>query len=144
MNQTLFIGIGNSARQDDGLGWAFVEQIEECFPEVDVQYKFQLNIEDAELISKYDKVYFVDAFRGNLTSGFFCQICQPLPSAEFSTHLLSPASVLYLCQELYQKIPQAWVIGIKGYTWELEEGLSPDASLNLSIAGDWLKDEFYS
>ena len=137
-DKTLLIGIGNSARQDDGLGWAFVEKVEqEGLYMGDCLYRFQLNLEDAELISRYDQVIFVDAHKGEVNNGFSCSRCLPNAGADFSTHQLSPESVLYLCQQLYEQQPRVWVLGIQGYQWELREGLSVKGQENLRRALTW-------
>ena len=61
----LLIGIGNCSRRDDGLGWAFLDKLKKKMPTgVELIYKYQLNIEDAEMISKTDTVIFIDAFSG--------------------------------------------------------------------------------
>ncbi|MHA6247583.1 hydrogenase maturation protease [Pontibacter sp. CAU 1760] len=136
----LLIGIGNSARQDDGLGWAFLEKVEsEGIFKGDVQYKFQLNIEDAELISQYDTVIFVDASKNELEAGFTYNPCFPSSNSEYSTHLLAPESALYVCQQLYRQQPHAWVLAIQGYEWELKEGLTNKALVNLEEAFAWFK-----
>ena len=57
----LIIGIGNSGRSDDGLGWLMLDTIENKFSNVDVLYRYQLQIEDAEILSHYPTVIFVDA-----------------------------------------------------------------------------------
>jgi hydrogenase maturation protease len=140
-DKTLLIGIGNSARQDDGLGWAFLEEVEKAGSfNGDVLYKFQLNLEDAEVLFAYKRVYFIDAMKGDLEGGYSLNRCVPEAGSGFSTHMLAPASTLYLCQELYSQVPEAWVIAIQGYEWELQEGLSPKAKLNLEHALTWFKD----
>ena len=62
LNNTLIIGIGNNTRQDDGLGWKFLAMLEEdVFSADNLICKYQLMVEDAELISGLDAVFFVDA-----------------------------------------------------------------------------------
>ncbi len=59
----LIYGIGNVGRQDDGLGWAFVDWLEargRC-PNAEIQRNYQLLLEDAELISTKKRVLFIDA-----------------------------------------------------------------------------------
>ncbi|VGO14536.1 hypothetical protein PDESU_03099 [Pontiella desulfatans] len=59
---TLVIGYGNPGRLDDGLGPAFAERIQGLgLSGVTVESNYQLNIEDAELVSRYDTVVFADA-----------------------------------------------------------------------------------
>lgn len=129
----LLMAIGNSGRQDDGLGWAFAERAADFFPGR-IEYRYQLQIEDADLIHAFEKVYFVDAYRGGGKKAFVIEPCRPEGKVGFSTHALPPEAVLYLCRELYGNAPQAWLISIKGYQWELAEGLSRAAWKNLARA----------
>ena len=46
--KTIILGIGNNGRQDDGLGWAFLDFLEEQNTTIDLEYRYQLQIEDAE------------------------------------------------------------------------------------------------
>ena len=56
-NKCIIFGIGNSGRQDDGLGWAFLDLLKKNeFEKASFEYKYQLQIEDAELICNYDTV----------------------------------------------------------------------------------------
>ena len=59
----LIYGIGNVGRQDDGLGWAFVDwlQSQGLCSNADMQRNYQLLLEDAELISNKERVLFIDA-----------------------------------------------------------------------------------
>ena len=132
---TLLIGIGNSGRQDDGLGWAFLEAIErQSVFHGQIQFRYQLQVEDAEMISHARQVIFVDAFRGELEGGFKWVPCVPSLSFEFSTHMLAPESVLCLCQKLYDHSPRAKLLLIQGACWELEIGLTDVAKVNLEQA----------
>ena len=57
--KTLLFGIGNSGRSDDGLGWEFLDKIKPNFPiDFDMEYRYQLQIEDAELAKQYQRVMF--------------------------------------------------------------------------------------
>ncbi len=145
MNETdkyncLIFGIGNSGRQDDGLGWAFLEALESnLFKNIHLEYRFQLQIEDAELISKYNKVIFVDAFKKELINGFKYETCQSSNTYSFSTHALVPETVLYLSENLYHRTPKAHILAIQGYEWELQNGLTSQATENLKNALSFLK-----
>ena len=59
--KTLLIGIGNYGRADDALGWKFIDEFSDRDDLYDFEYRYQLQIEDAELVTKYEKVIFVDA-----------------------------------------------------------------------------------
>jgi len=128
----LIIGIGNYSRRDDGLGWAFLDELQKKnIAGVELIYKYQLNIEDADLISNYSNVVFIDAFNGKLEKGFSFEKCVPANSFEFTTHALSPGVIVALCQNLYNSIPKAYILKIQGSEWELKDGLSKQSAENL-------------
>ena len=132
---TLLFGIGNSGRGDDGLGWAFVDQILEAPAFAGrAEYRYQLQVEDAALISRAARVVFVDSYNGELPGGFRWQPCEPSESFEFTTHVLPPRAILYYCQDLYGKTPPADVLMIQGTSWDLGAGLSPEAEERLQRA----------
>lgn len=132
---TLLIGIGNSARSDDGLGWAFLEAVEEEGRfKGGLAYRYQLQVEDADMIRSYETVIFVDALHTKAEDGFYWKPCLPVATFGFSTHALAPESVVALCQELYGEVPAAYTLGISGCDWELKEGLSQEALVNLQAA----------
>ncbi len=139
MKKILFYGYGNPGRQDDGLGIAFAEALEKFVREqkyqgISFDSNYQLNIEDADTIKKYDLVFFCDASREDI--GDFC-ITKVKPSdahVEFTMHAVSPAYVLDLCRKIFGKNPDTYLIHIKGYAWEFQQQLSNGAKANLRKA----------
>ncbi len=137
--QILIFGYGNPGRQDDGLGAAFIARMEEWLKvhpneHIHLDTNYQLNIEDAEQISTYDKVLFVDASLEPI-EGF--NITKVLPSeakVEFTMHAVSPAFVLDLCQKIFHRTPETYLLHIKGYEWEFIEQLTDEARANLDAA----------
>jgi len=139
---THLFAIGNSGRQDDGLGWAFGEALERAgFFKGQIHYRYQLQVEDAELVSKAGAVIFVDAFKGGLPGGFEWQPCGPAPEFHFSTHAISPGSILFLCETLYGTLPEAYCLLVQGEEWELEIGLTGPASSHLDKALRFFENE---
>jgi len=133
--RTLLIGIGNSSRGDDGLAWLFLNDVEKNDPgQFDLEYRYQLQVEDADLISEYDQVLFVDATEELIPEGFSLRKCESAGSFYFSSHLQSPEAVLYLSETLYPNAPNAFVLPITGYRWELGDMVSPEAMTNLDKA----------
>jgi len=132
-NKCIIFGIGNSGRQDDGLGWTFLDLLKKTeFEKASFEYKYQLQIEDAELIGKYDTVIFVDASKNDLINGYKFDTCKPSNKYSFSTHALVPETILYLSQHLYNHKPNAYILAIQGYEWELKNGLTKMAIENLN------------
>ncbi len=133
LDNILIIGIGNNTRQDDGLGWCFLENLEKKgYNEDNLLYKYQLMVEDAELIAEYETVIFVDACKTELKNGFEIERIYPAEQVAFSTHEVPPNQILNLCENIYNKKPKAFMIKIQGYVWDIEIGLSKKATENLT------------
>ena len=139
--KTIILGIGNNGRQDDGLGWAFLDFLEEQNTTIDLEYRYQLQIEDAELISNYDRVIFVDATKEETEEGFYLKPCEASEQYSFSTHALQPETIMFLTNKLYNHNPEASIFAIEGYDWELKIGLSENGTLNLDKAKKYFKDK---
>jgi len=145
--ETLLIGIGNSGRSDDGLGWAFLDRIQqEAAFDGRVEYRYQLQVEDAALINDAEHVIFVDSYRRELPNGFQLARCEPLREFAFTTHVLPPGAVLSLCQDLYKRVPRADALMIQGTCWDLRIGMSREAERRLENAlvffeNYWLQSE---
>lgn len=139
ISKILIYGYGNPGRQDDGLGAAFIADIEKWIAEQKVENialdtNYQLNIEDAYLISGYDKVIFVDATIEPIESFSFTKVIPSDAKVEFTMHAVSPAFVVDLCQKIFGNTPEVWLLHLKGYNWDFEEKLSEKAKENLSAA----------
>ncbi len=144
---TLFIyGYGNPGRQDDGLGNAFVEKMEQWTQEekissITFDSNYQLNIEDAEAISNKDLVIFVDASTEPIDDFCVTRVNPSEATVEFTTHAASASFILHLCNQLFNKYPECFLLHIKGYEWNFKEGLSFRAKANLVKAVDFLCDK---
>lgn len=139
-NGLLVIGIGNSGRRDDGLGWRFLDLLKEMPGfQGHIEYRYQLQIEDAELISHFDRVLFVDACKDDHQTGFTFNPLQKKYSSSFTSHAVPPAHILSLCSDLYDKNPKAYMLAISGYEWQLRLGLCDQAKNNLTKAFKFLK-----
>lgn len=151
--KTLLIGIGNPGRGDDGIGPALVERLAEAEPEsiregavvpaasgaADAVWKYQLNIEDAALVRDYERVVFADASAEDDPGAASLQPLGPESVITFTTHELPPGSVLALCQELYGRAPEAWLLAVGGSSWELGQDLSETARAGLNRAETLLR-----
>jgi hydrogenase maturation protease len=144
MKKALIYAFGNPGRQDDALGNELVEAIQlwiehEGVQNVDCDSNYQLNIEDAELISHYKTVFFVDASMAAIEDVSFDKVEPSDAKVEFSMHAVSPAFVVDLCTKMYSNCPEAYLIQIKGYKWEFMEPMTEEAYQNLQKAISLLK-----
>jgi len=135
---------------------------------VEAFWTYQLNIEDAATIGEYDRVIFADAAveetetgeatressddpelnsgkrsSPTLPPGAVLESLSPAASIAFTTHEMSPASVLALAEELYGRAPAGFLLQIRGAEWDFVEGLSPEGERSLAeaerILGEYLK-----
>ncbi|MBE9491610.1 MAG: hydrogenase maturation protease [Bacteroidetes bacterium] len=131
----LIYGYGNPGRQDDGLGNAFVELLEDWANKrklegFEFDSNYQLNIEDAAAIADKDLVIFVDASTEKIES-FILTPVDASTKVAFTTHAASPGYIIGLCKKLYNRIPPTYLLHIKGYEWDFKEGLTKKAKQNL-------------
>lgn len=141
--QILIYGYGNPGRQDDGLGIRLAERLEEWsalkgLDGISFENNYQLNIEDAEAISKQDLVIFADASEEEIEDFCFSKV-DGSGKLAFTTHAASPGYIVKLCNELFQKEPSVFLLHIKGYEWEFKEEISARALENLDRAIEYLK-----
>jgi hydrogenase maturation protease len=139
----LIYGYGNPGRQDDALGILVSEEIgnwveKNNIKNIDVDQNYQLNIEDAEKISHYDLVIFADA-SVNETQTFSYEPLKPDLKTDFTMHSVKPSFIVGLCQQIFGKNPQAYILQIRGYKWELVEKTTRKAKKNLYASVDFLK-----
>jgi hydrogenase maturation protease len=136
----LIYGIGNAGRQDDGLGWAFVDwlQAEGRCSNAEVQRSYQLLLEDAELISNKERVLFIDATKDASVASFTLERAAPRMDFSFTSHAISVPAIMATCQQCFQRLPMVHVLAIRGFEFELELGLTPAAQQNLDCATAYL------
>ncbi len=129
----LIYGIGNIGRQDDGLGWAFIDWLEgsALCQQAELVRHYQLQLEDVDLISHNSKVFFVDATRARDVEIFRLESVTPEMDFSFTSHAISIPSILAACELCFGHLPEVRLLTIRGYEWELQEGLSPGAKQNL-------------
>jgi hydrogenase maturation protease len=142
----LIYGYGNPGRQDDGLGAAFIKKMEAWisanpFTGINLDCNYQLNIEDAEVISGMDLVVFVDASQEEIEDFSFTRVDASSARVEFSMHAVSPAFVVDLCKKMFHDTPVTYLLHIKGVEWDFKEELSKTAEENLEKAFAFLTSE---
>jgi hydrogenase maturation protease len=146
VTRTLVLGWGNSGRRDDGLGPALAAAVGALeVPGVTVESGYQLQVEDAAEVARYERVLFVDADR-SADAPFRLRRLEPAgESPGFTSHSIPPGLVLRLSRELFGAAPEAWLMGIRGYDFdEFGEGLSAGATANLAAAVEFVREAIES
>ncbi|MFK5949843.1 MAG: hydrogenase maturation protease [Methylococcales bacterium] len=142
-SSSLIYGIGNIGRQDDGLGWAFVDWLEQekLCDNAELMRHYQLHLEDADLISHKKKILFVDATKSHDVESFAIEKLSPKMDFSFTSHAISIPSIMATCQQCFDCLPEVYLLTIKGYEWELQQGLTQHAQQNLTAVTEYLKRE---
>lgn len=139
----LIYGYGNPGRQDDGLGVFLAEEMDEWarkngFNHIRTETNYQLNIEDAAEIHNSDIVIFADASLAT-EEEYRMEKLLPSPKIEFTMHAVDPAFILYLCETIYGHMPEAYILHLKGFSYEMAEGLTPEGKKVLHSARNYLQ-----
>lgn len=127
----LVIGVGNPGRGDDGLGPALADVLEaDAVPGLTVETAYQLSLEHAAEVSAHRAVLFVDAAAAG-DEPFALRPLRADGAAGCSTHEMPPEAVLAVCELAFGRVPDAWLLGVRGYDFEPGEPLSAAARANL-------------
>jgi hydrogenase maturation protease len=133
------LGYGNPGRRDDGLGPAIAEELSRMgIPGVSAESDYQLSLEAAAELAEAEKAVFVDASLEG-PEPFQVRHLEPSANISFSTHAFGPESLLAVCEEAYRRAPEALLGGVRGYEFDIAEGLSPGAQANSRAALEFIK-----
>lgn len=132
----LIYGIGNVGRQDDGLGWALIDWLEETgrCARAELARCYQLQLEDADRISRKRRVLFVDATTAADVDDIRVEAVGPRMDLSFTSHAVSVPTIVATCECCFGRAPEVQLLTIKGYAWALKIGLTGYAARNLGKA----------
>lgn len=135
MTETLLLGVGNIYREDDGVGPKCVDLV--SFPGVGRLTVQELVPELAETILDYERVVFVDAS----LQGEAAELLPLLPrDTSFPlTHRMTCEGLLALTEAIYGRAPRAFLLSIRGVSFDHGETLSAQAAENMEKARDILE-----
>lgn len=131
----LVLAVGNPSRGDDALGPELAGRLEAAgIAGVEVITEFQLQIENALDLEGRERVVFVDAGTGT-PAPFELRRAQSSQEFLHTSHALSPEAVL----ATYAKVsaataPEAWVLCVRGESFELGAPLTAAAASHLESA----------
>ena len=138
----LIFGYGNPARGDDALGPRFVELIQPMRERVqfDTITDYQLQVEHALDLAHRQQVIFVDA---SVSAAAPFEFTQVLPSRDtsYTSHAMTPAALLAVYEQISdQALPDARLLSIRGYAFELGSPISAEAGTNLDHSTGFLRE----
>jgi len=159
VKRTLIIGYGNLDRQDDGVAWHILLQVantlgiqvpsnlEDPFPVLPDQPEFlfvlQLVPEMGEMVSKFERVCFVDAHTGDIKEEVRAGEIHPEYQHSAFTHHMTPQTCLEIARAVYGAKLEALLVSVRGYHFDFDDSLSPETEKLVPIAVDkivrWLQ-----
>lgn len=137
---TLVFTWGNPSRGDDAIGPEIYRLLSvKIHDEADILTDFQLQIEHAQDLLQRQQVIFVDA---NMTCNepYEYTPIEPDQDISYTTHAMSPAALLAVFQSAYDSpLPEAYLLSIRGYEFNLGNPISDKAGMNMQQAIDYLE-----
>lgn len=138
--EALVFGYGNPSRGDDALGPAIIECLREHQGTRDRERApelltdFQLQPEHALDLRGRARILFVDA-SFNCEEPYQLTRLEAARDADVFTHALAPGALLSVYERIERSpAPDSWMLGIRGYSFELGQPLSARAEANLAAA----------
>lgn len=117
----LIYGTGNVGRQDDCLGWAFIDWLQTggLRSNAEIQRNNQLQLNDAYLISKMQRVLFVDAAKERLADIIHIGARGAENGFQSSTsHAISMPAIMANPSTVFQRLPVVHVLAIGGFEFD--------------------------
>ena len=131
----LVLAVGNPSRGDDAIGPELAARLEAAaLPGVEVITEFQLQVENALDLVGRERVIFVDAGTGT-PAPFELRALAPVDDFLHTSHAISPEAVLATYRRVTGETPpEAWVLCVRGESFELGGSLSAPAAVHLEAA----------
>ena len=125
---------GNESRGDDGLAAALVRRARlDARDGIALVIDYQLQVEHALELAGRRLALFIDAGTGTPVP-FELRRVRPSPRFLHTTHALAPEAVLETAARLGIAPPEAWILCVRGESFELGETLSAPALRHLDAA----------
>ncbi|MGB9681371.1 MAG: hydrogenase maturation protease [bacterium] len=129
----LIIGYGNQTRQDDSLGPYVAEALEKKLPNIDIEITQEIGPEFCEELINYGLVIFIDAGVEQEEELIIRELSSHFRSTPFSHHM-HPETLLAITERLYNRCPKAYLVSIKGYSFDFGFEISSKAKTSAERA----------
>ncbi|MCP4146228.1 MAG: hydrogenase maturation protease [bacterium] len=152
----IVIGVGNTLREDDGVGIVLLKRLKEHFgSDLKCIEAYGPDISFAEEIAEFDNLLLIDALpvegeveeeiesaETNEERSAFKLIPikseEGFQSAGFTTHLCDWGEILLLAAELHNDAPKTELLGVYSYNFGISEEMSPQCKANAEKAFQFL------
>ncbi len=142
--KTLIIAYGNRDREDDGAGWHILDRLARQleletpqFPgdqvctkdgKLTLLYLFQLLPEMADDVDGFEQLIFIDAHNSPSLPDLLFEKVSPDQTHSAFTHHMNPGELLAIAQVLGKKLPEAWMLSVRGFSFCFEPSLSQNTA----------------
>ncbi|MFA7400762.1 MAG: hydrogenase maturation protease [Sideroxydans sp.] len=140
----LVLAIGNESRGDDALAPLLARSLQAEFALSDIEFieDFQLQVEHVTDLVGRQKILFLDA-DVSCEAPFHLSAISATQDNSYTSHAMSPFALLHTYRQVYgEDAPSSYLLRLRGYGFELGEGLSDEASANMQAASvivhEWL------
>ncbi|MDD4911967.1 MAG: hydrogenase maturation protease [Sideroxydans sp.] len=141
----LVLAIGNESRGDDALAPLLSRSLQAEFDHPDFEFieDFQLQVEHVTDLVGRQKILFLDA-DVSCEAPFHLSEISATQDNSYTSHAMSPFALLHTYSQVYgEDAPNSSLLRVRGYGFELGEGLSDEASANMQAASlivrEWLR-----
>ncbi|MCP4111466.1 MAG: hydrogenase maturation protease [Desulfobacteraceae bacterium] len=143
VSTTLVIGVGNTLREDDGVGINLVRRLKVCFPSgLNCIEVYEPDIILAQEIAGLDNVLIVDAIVAEDDRPYRIIPLKPaksfVPSGGFVTHIFDWSTILAMSKELFAGNPDTKLLGVSAFSFGFSESLSAPCKANAEKTFDFL------
>ena len=137
----LLFAIGNESRGDDALGPLLLRRLQaEGMAQADLIEDYQLQVEHVTDLAGRSAVLFVDADMSCTAPFQFSEITAAQDNS-YTSHAMTPFALLHTYRQVYAAdAPNSFLLRVRGYGFELGEGLSEEAAANLARAKETVRD----
>ena len=141
----LIFAYGNSSRGDDALAPLLMKLLQQqnittaCGSPIRFLDDYQMQVEHVIDMLGCERILLIDADQSIDQPYKFYTVHEQLETS-YTTHGLSPATLLHTFRKIYhQPGPLTTMLAIRGFDFELGQGLSKQAQIHLDLAGHFLQ-----
>ncbi len=143
-NDIIVIGVGNTLREDDGVGIRLVNRLKDFFSSrlkcIEI---LAPDIILSQEIAQYDNLLIIDAMTMKTDASFMLIPVEPdenyIPSG-YTSHIFNWGAILAMTKEVYNHAPDTEFLGICSSNFGISEELSPACAANAEKALDFLRE----
>ncbi|HXU92556.1 MAG TPA: hydrogenase maturation protease [Gallionella sp.] len=137
----LIFAIGNESRGDDAIAPMLLRSLAEAGmgSQIELIEDYQLQIEHVTDLAGRERVLFIDADMSCAEPFHLAGIAAEKDNS-YTSHAMTPHALLHAYRQVYGDAgPEAFLLRMRGYAFELGDPLSDRAASNLDAAGAYIR-----